>query len=509
MTVPGLLLYNILSGAPALTSVSTSAKQKPALDESSFQQLLAAAYVVQEHNASLRAKNLQPEAAPAPSPLSELESLVRAGGLDAADSIKLIADQVLKMMGAAGVSISLIRNGYLDCVAESGAPSNIPGSSLASHSLVATEWLKAGAIFQSADAHTDIRLDASLCGGLGAGSLVAAPVFRFGDLAGLIEVRWARENAFKESDVDTCRDVAGLITEIVERPSAPAGKMPDSEGDSATAMPNTADSDVQRNQTVVTSQVSASNEAAGKNPTMMPAQRCRVCGRPFGADEAFCGYCSMPRTASAPSKELQSKWASLWYIQKAQGTLEKPAEISAPAPAAAPEPVSSTRSPLLDSLAAVSERSAPTEARSTDQFSYFMPLPEKHVDSPEIDLLEEHVSIWSRFFRSAREKLRPLDMVLILLAAALTFGVVSAWPTSAKQLTWFQSVMVRLGFARGPVRPHSYTGDPASRVWVDPHTGLYYCPGSGLYGKTSEGYYAAQREAQQQHIAPAAGLACQ
>ena len=33
-----------------MTFSSTGAKQKPALDEGSFQQLLAAAYVVQQHN---------------------------------------------------------------------------------------------------------------------------------------------------------------------------------------------------------------------------------------------------------------------------------------------------------------------------------------------------------------------------------------------------------------------------------------------------------------------------
>jgi hypothetical protein len=46
-------------------------------------------------------------------------------------------------------------------------------------------------------------------------------------------------------------------------------------------------------------------------------------------------------------------------------------------------------------------------------------------------------------------------------------------------------------------------------VWVDADTALYYCSGSDLYGKTPEGHFASQREAQQQHFKPAAGLACQ
>ena len=102
-----------------------------------------------------------------------------------------------------------------------------------------------------------------------------------------------------------------------------------------------------------------------------------------------------------------------------------------------------------------------------------------------------------------------LLVLLMVVASVLAFGVVSAWPTSRTHLTWFQSWMVRLGVTQGPARPHNYTGDPAIRVWVDAHSGMYYCPGSELYGKTPEGYFAEQREAQQQRITPAAGLACQ
>src|SRR5262249_49326000 len=49
------------------------------------------------------------------------------------------------------------------------------------------------------------------------------------------------------------------------------------------------------------------------------AAHCRVCGRPFSSDETFCGHCSMPRvSASANGEGLQSKWASMWFMQQAQ-----------------------------------------------------------------------------------------------------------------------------------------------------------------------------------------------
>src|SRR5581483_4071336 len=102
----------------------------------------------------------------------------------------LIADRVLGLTGASGVSISLVDNGYLDCVAEAGVPAKIPGSSLSSHSSVATDQLRSGHMFESAEAQTDSRLDSELCRDGQVGSLVTAPVLRFGEIAGLLEVRW-------------------------------------------------------------------------------------------------------------------------------------------------------------------------------------------------------------------------------------------------------------------------------------------------------------------------------
>jgi hypothetical protein len=95
-----------------------------------------------------------------------------------------------------------------------------------------------------------------------------------------------------------------------------------------------------------------------------------------------------------------------------------------------------------------------------------------------------------------------------MVAAVLAFGVISAWPSSSTQPTWFQSVMVRLGLAHAPGRATIY-GNPEVNVWMDVRTALYYCPGSDLYGKTPEGRFAAQRAAQQERYEPATGLACQ
>jgi len=200
-----------------VTLSSTGAKQQPALDETSFQQLLSAAYVVQQHNEDRRGRDSDSGTSQVLSVIAEIQSLIRTGNLNIAAAAALISDRLLALSNASGVSISLITDGYLDCVAEAGIPAKVPGSCVSSHSLVATERLKAGNVFESDNSQTDMRLDIQLCRSVGVGSLVAAPVHRFGEIAGLVEVRWSRPVAFGESELRTCRLMAGLVSGTLER----------------------------------------------------------------------------------------------------------------------------------------------------------------------------------------------------------------------------------------------------------------------------------------------------
>ncbi len=52
-------------------------------------------------------------------------------------------------------------------------------------------------------------------------------------------------------------------------------------------------------------------------------------------------------------------------------------------------------------------------------------------------------------------------------------------------------------------------GKAATRVWVDTHTGIYYCPGTELYGRTNGGQYMMQRSAQGDLFSPAYNQPCQ
>ena len=103
-----------------MTFASLSARQEPILDENSFQQLLAAAYILQEHNDALRARNERHDPARISSEIASTRSQILADGQDLATSLALLADCLRSLTSADGASICLVKDGYLSCAACSG-----------------------------------------------------------------------------------------------------------------------------------------------------------------------------------------------------------------------------------------------------------------------------------------------------------------------------------------------------------------------------------------------------
>jgi hypothetical protein len=544
---------------------STGAKSKPALDESSFQQLLAAAFVVQQHNEGLRAKDPARATSSVLSEIAEIQSLVRAGELEFSAAARLASERLQKITRADDVRVSLSRDGVFDCIAEIGS---VPHSanSLATRSIVALEHLRAGYLIQASDVASDARLkngDSEA----GSGSLIAAPIHCFDEFSGVIELLWLRANAFQESDGRTARLMAGLISGLLERKLRARGRNDIATTPiAATAQvePGVVEADSAAKDLIRIPQVYTAappelglgaaieagpekdlvQEYSSAEPTVLP-EECRVCGRPFGADEAFCGQCSMPRVAGAPSDDLQSKWASLWYMQRAQAQRDRVETLPSPPPAI------SGPTPLVhhDETAPV----APPRVRETDpsvriwhvpesKFRRDLPKPTFELFTPEtqdFDLDDRGVlddraakdtkvrgfvvptqpepdlrsdpdllqSTWQTVW--ARMRRRHATLALTAVGFLLLFLMLAVWPSSKNsQLTWFQSVLVQLGLAEVPSHPRVFAGNPEARVWVDLHTALYYCQGSDLYGKTPGGHFATQHEAQQDEFEPATRVPC-
>jgi hypothetical protein len=311
-----------------LTFSPTGARPKLALDEESFQQLLAAAYTLQENKDVLRAGNSQQGSASVMAEISTLRSQILAspdGRKDGFQAAALVAACVRRLTNANGVSISLIVDGYLKLAAYAGAAVKVPGGSVASNSLVATERLRNGNPFLSANACSDIRLNPAQCVKLKIGSLLALPITVKNDVAGLIELRWAKAEAFRDGDERICRLLVDLMSEVLSsqparanhraiipvRADAPHGVVPKTVAPSRlTSTPSTEEkkTDIPTDQAV---------ESQSAQPDV---NICRVCGKPLESDLNFCGNCGMLTTM--PTENLQSKWASMWFMQQAQKAAE-------------------------------------------------------------------------------------------------------------------------------------------------------------------------------------------
>lgn len=306
-----------------------------ALDQESFQQLLAAAYTLQQNKHVLQGGGSQQNSGSVLSEIAALRSQIlvhvhaaeshvsdpnNAKPKSAVEAAPLVADCLRRLTKADGVSVCLIVNGYLRPTAWSGRAAKVSGGAVASNSLVATERLRNGRAFQSANACSDIRLGPSLCVELQIGSLLAFPIERQNEIAGLIELRWTKADAFSDGDERICQLTADLMSEVLEAEDgkvnpqiadsvqAPAARKPVAE--TATPAPESEAQDLELSSVPVIPdvQVSAADHT------------CRVCGKALNSDLNFCANCGM----LSPSADdgMQGKWASMWFMQQAQKSVE-------------------------------------------------------------------------------------------------------------------------------------------------------------------------------------------
>jgi hypothetical protein len=102
-----------------------------------------------------------------------------------------------------------------------------------------------------------------------------------------------------------------------------------------------------------------------------------------------------------------------------------------------------------------------------------------------------------------------LTLAVVVAFIAILWPV-AAYPRPASLSAWDRT-LITLGLAEvaPPPAVAHFQGDPSIQVWIDPHTGIYYCPGDDQYGKTNGGRYSTQRDAQQDSFEAASRSACE
>lgn len=520
---------------PAEVTQRPTSTHPPLLDEAKFEQLLAAAYVVQEHNDRLQLGN-GPESGYARTLIEiiELEQQIRA--VDWQAGMKLVAERAQELTNASAVLIGLVTDGHLVYRVATGSAADEAGTRSSLHSVLPAECLRTGKIVQSANAERDLGLGAELARRRGVKSLIAVPVHQEGKIAGVLEVRFAQTNAFLQEDVRTCELMAGLLAEAVPKNAGRTWKQALADSEEAAVLeawtsltPQAKTEAKPESKTVETATPRKAEIAGVKTPAPeaaaegLPKGKCRICGQAFRGSEAFCGVCGTARVdasdSPADSSELKP-WPALWNTRE-----EEDADVE--------------ETENLEATDSSAIAASPFRWKQGEHLPGALEdIVERLSDDPDADngaaaATLSSAATWNSSAAQAREWFEsqkaqtPLAQfwqahrasVYLATAGLLLLVVIAGWMTQpaapiaggrgprTPQLNLFEKMLVGIGLAEAPDSP-SFHGNPDTRVWVDVRTALYHCPGSNLYGKTKDGKYTSQRAAQQDGFEPSSRKAC-
>ena len=489
----------------------------------------------------------------------ETQDRIEQNRLNAEAALPLVAAQLIEICGAAGAAIGILQGNTVRYRAVAGIRALPLGSEVPLDTALCAWCIRTGEVFSCPKVNPQSQGDLGECRRRGIGSLIIVPVFHDSDVMGALELYYSDPRAFSEHDLNTCQLMAGLVSEVLEREKEPPTRR---ENEQAVAVPNPPDddqADLFRKALV---------EEVNQISRAVPATAvCSKCGHKLVGDEHFCGECGTPRNQDAQPGNLPSIAMPLWLqkTRKKEPAARLPEKEPAPdVPREVAEKGSFGAVSADDSVAAAIAAGTPASndlSLKTSEPSLALQLAETSPERPqqtatpevkpevkkEIKEIAEPTPVpapdWSSAL-SARQFLEQLaggkrkgsliqfwnarrgdiylGIAVILVVCVIRWGHWSSHPVkatapptptatrkppAAPELSLFDRMLISLGLAQAPEPPED-KGNPATEVWVDLRTGLYYCPSTDLYGKTPKGKYTTQRDAQLDQFQPAYRKAC-
>jgi GAF domain-containing protein len=310
-----------------MASPATKSRRR-VLDEDSFQQMLAAAFVVQEHNVSKTQENssaasvvstvhdtnpndnptdVSPAFAYVMEQIVATQHQIQTRRLELQQAMDLIVARVLPIVHAQGAAIALVDNGGQRIIyrAAVGHSSGMAGQKVRTAAALCAESVRNGATVQCADAATDFRIDSKVCEQRGARGLITIPVYRAENIAGALELVFTKPGSFADHDVRTCQLMAGMVTEALDR-SAEIEFKQSLVSERATMLEALAKLKPQLERMVESGPASSDAlvEVSGQ------ASACASCGGTVLGRELRCPQCGAARAAGA-GNDVQSRLAAM------------------------------------------------------------------------------------------------------------------------------------------------------------------------------------------------------
>ncbi len=325
-------------------------KNKPVLDEQTFEKLLEAAYVIQEHNRGMQEMEAslelhceqlrqQDEAAQAALPrnahapeerprangdytltlaeIVEAQHQIQMRHLEPEKAMALIAERVARITNATGAAIGILEGKVVRYRAGAG-PSALPaGSEVPLGTAICASSVRTGQVLRTQDVSTEFMFDPELCRQRKIQSLVTVPVYHDGGIVGALELYFDKLHGFAEQDIHTCQLMAGLVTETIGRDAESAlKKSMAAERSQMLAAIEKLTPDLAALAQDHTPEISGKNLSASVG-SATKSSACWKCGRDVVAEEQFCGKCGAPRVGDSDPSSIQSKLATAWHKQLA------------------------------------------------------------------------------------------------------------------------------------------------------------------------------------------------
>ena len=433
--------------------------EKPVLDEGAFQQLLAAAYVIQQQTDFLRLEQhtvsgwlaAKPSYEDALAIIAETQEQLRSGAWDADSAATLVAKVLRRITHATGVAVALERGGMLEYVCATGSASSLADVSLPTPPDLGPE---------SADGEPGRGAAASLVRQIaGNENDIALPLTYDGRVAGVVEVHFERGSPVQENELRCCQLLAETLAETVARTA------------------------------VFPAKSKTEKDHGLREGTALPAKPRRAERKGKGRAKA----------SERPTVEREVE---------GQNVLPGPTGTQA---------LAVQGSQLLSTASALSgDPERESQAIST------MPLPQPQTEVWNPWISSVRARRWLEALQANGPARRWMDVhrsdlylagAVVILVLSIGWVVHSSQPSLVQSknaqptLTFFEKILVALDLAEPPTAP-VYSGNPNTMVWVDVRTALYYCPGAELYGKTDGGKLTTQRDAQIDQFQPAERKSC-
>ena len=181
------------------------------MDPESLQTFLANAYAVQESGLDKRSL----------AALIEIQHLLVGEEFELRQTMQLIADHALRVSGASGVAVGVLKSHELVYLAGSGSAAKDIGYHVPAVLSASSQQEMRREILRVEDAAGDPRIEAEICRQFGAMSLLMLPIYSGHALAGVLQVLFDKPHSFLEREVRVYRLMVGVLEEGMLRTARP------------------------------------------------------------------------------------------------------------------------------------------------------------------------------------------------------------------------------------------------------------------------------------------------